>query len=370
MNAVVTDSDQQKHAEAEMKKEDTRISKFQCPKCSKICDDYRFDWGAVTLFRQNFKGARLTYILIDITSSMTFNLLKSITIDKKSSLPRITQTKEAIKQLLKEIAAAAGPIDQAILTTFDEKLTKPALIPLCNASDIAEESNLTRIDAIELSPRSRNTYFYTVLKEVYEMFERQPFLYIDLYVFSDGMDTSPKKNDKAYHAIIRGLNEKLGAKCHFMNCGSASEGFSVTAWLGDPEADCPLSGDVDEIKTHVKAIYKKDHARNLDLTSPTIHFRGKTLDIPLPVLDTFMTDAEAASIRKPRQNASSKDESLLINASFRRSNPNLKNINDYLAVLPSATRSRSVTGADSRSKSPDVFKIVTRNLNVRKIIKD
>ena len=65
------------------------------------------------------------------------------------------------------------------------------------------------------------------------MFERQPFLYIDLYIFSDGIDTSPKKNDKAYQAIIRGLNEKIGAKCHFMNCGSASEGFSVASWLGD-----------------------------------------------------------------------------------------------------------------------------------------
>ncbi|CAF1497726.1 unnamed protein product, partial [Adineta steineri] len=172
LNEVVSYSEQQKHSEAEMKKKNTKVSEFQCPKCSKICNDYRFDWRAVTLFRQNFNGARLTYILVDITSSMTFNLLKTITIDKKSSLPRIIQTKEAIKQLLKEIAAAAGPLDQAILTTFDDKLKKPALIPLCDAIDVANVSNLNRIDAIELSPRSIHTYFYTVLKEVYEMFEQ------------------------------------------------------------------------------------------------------------------------------------------------------------------------------------------------------
>ncbi|CAF1471563.1 unnamed protein product [Adineta steineri] len=369
LNEVVSYSEQQKHSEAEMKKENTKVSEFQCPKCSKICNDYRFDWRAVTLFRQNFNGARLTYILVDITSSMTFNLLKTITIDKKSSLPRIIQTKEAIKQLLKEIAAAAGPLDQAILTTFDDKLKKPALLPLCDAIDVANVSNLNRIDAIELSPRSIHTYFYTVLKEIYEMFERQPFLYIDLYIFSDGIDTSSKKNDKTYQAIIRGLNQKIGAKCHFMNCGSASEGFSVAAWLGDADVDCPLSGDIDEIKTQVKAVYKKDHAKNVDGNSTTIRFRGKTLDVPLPKLTTFMTDTEAASIRLSRQKLSSKDESSLTNTTNRRSNPNLMHIEDYLAALPPQTRSRSVTATDCRSKSPEIFKIVTRNLSAKKLNK-
>jgi len=46
-------------------------------------------------------------------------------------------------------------------------------------------------------------------------------------MFSDGFDRSLKKNDKIYQAIIRGLNEKIAAKCHFMNRGSASERFSV-----------------------------------------------------------------------------------------------------------------------------------------------
>ena len=134
LNEIVSYSDQQKHSEGEMKKEDTRVPEFQCPKCSKTCNDYRFDWRAVALFRQNFNGARLTYILVDVTSSMTFNLLHAITVDKKSSLPRIAQTKEAIKQLLIEISAAASPLDQAILTTFDDKLKKSALIPLCKAT--------------------------------------------------------------------------------------------------------------------------------------------------------------------------------------------------------------------------------------------
>ncbi|CAF0797848.1 unnamed protein product [Rotaria sp. Silwood1] len=368
LNELVTYSDQQKHSEAEMKKEDPKISEFRCPKCSKLCNNYHFDWGAVTLFRQNFTGARLTYILVDVTSSMSLNLLYNMTIEKKSSLPRITQTKEAIKQLLREIAAAASSLDQAILTTFDDKLKNPALIPLCKASDIDNESNLNLIDTIQLSSRSIPTYFYSVLKEVYEMFERQPFLYVDLYIFSDGIDTSPKKNDKAYQAIIRGLNEKIGAKCHFINCGLASEGFSVAAWLGDSDADCPISGGIEDIKTQVKVVYQRDHARNIDLSSTTIRFRGKTIDVPLPTSTTFMTDAEAASIRKPIQKkVTSKNEDLLINAVFRRSNPNLKSLIDYMPTLPSANRPRSSSATNIRSKSPDLFKIVTRNLAIRKL---
>ncbi|CAF3965991.1 unnamed protein product [Rotaria sp. Silwood2] len=368
LNEIVIYSDQLKHSEAEMKKEDTKVSEFRCPKCSKICYNYHFDWGAVTLFRQNFTGARLTYILVDVTSSMALNLLYNLTIEKKSSLSRITQTKEAIKQLLKEIAAAASPLDQAILTTFDDKLKNPALIPLCNASDIANESNLITIDEIQLSSRSIQTYFYSVLKEVYEMFERQPFLYIDLYVFSDGIDTSPKKNDKAYQAIIRGLNEKIGAKCHFINCGSASDGLSVAAWLSDREADCSISGGIEEIKTQVKAVYKRDHARNLDLTSTTVRFRGKTIDVLPPTLNTFMTDAEAASIRKPIQKkVTSKNEAMPLDSFFRRSNPNLKNFFDYVPILPSVNRTRSSSATDISSKSTDLFKIATRNLAARKL---
>ncbi|CAF0751553.1 unnamed protein product [Rotaria sordida] len=368
LNEIVTYSDQQKHAEAEMKKEDTKISEFHCPKCSKICNNYQFDWAAVTLFRQNFTGTRLTYILVDITSSMTLSFLNNITNEKKSSLSRIIQTKEAIKQLLKEIAAAASPLDQAILTTFDDKLKNPALIPLCNALDIANESNLIRIDEIQLSSRSVDTYLYSVLKQVYEMFEQQPFLYIDLYIFSDGIDTSPKKNDKTYQAIIRGLNERIGAKCHFMNCGSASLGFSVAAWLGDKEADCSISGDIEEIKTQVKTVYTRDHARNLDLTTTTtIRFRGKTLNVPSPTLNTYMTDAEAASSRKPKQKVISQDEGLPMNTFFRHSNLNLRNFFDYVPTLPSANRTRSSSAIDSTSKSSDLFNIVTRNLAARKL---
>lgn len=350
-----------------MRKEDTRVPDFQCPKCSKTCYDYRFDWRAVALFRQGFHGARFTYILVDITSSMTYNLLQAITVDKKTSLPRIVQTKEAIKQLLREIALAAGPLDQAILATFDNKLNRTATIPQCKAMDVADMANLNRVDGITLSSRSVDTHFYTVLKEVYEMLERQPFLYVDLYIFSDGVDTSPKKNDKAYQALIRGLNQTLGAKCHFMNCGSSSEGFSVAEWLGDPEADCPLTGDVSEIKTQVKSVYRKDHARHIDLTSTKTVVRGKTLHVPPPTLTTFMTDAEAASIRKPRPKEPIRDEPLLINSSIRRSNPNLKSIDDYLTVLPSASRSRSVTATEGRSKPTEIFAILTRNLSAKKL---
>jgi len=68
-----------------------------------------------------------------------------------------------------------------------------------------------------------------------------------------------------------------------------------------------------------------------------------------------MTDAEAALIRKSYAKVSPKDESLSLNSSLRNSNSNLKNLNDYLTVLSSATRARSASSADSRSKPPDIF---------------
>jgi hypothetical protein len=64
-----------------------------------------------------------------------------------------------------------------------------------------------------------------------------------------------QKNDKKYPAIIPILNEKVGAKCNFMNCASASEGFSVTTWLGDGEADFPISGGDNAIRTQITAAY-------------------------------------------------------------------------------------------------------------------
>jgi hypothetical protein len=90
------------------------------------------------------------------------------------------------------------------------------------------------------------------------------------------------------------------------------------------------------------------------------------LNIPTPTLNAFMSDTEAASIRKPRQRLSHTEESLLMSITFRKSNPNIKNFNDYLTVLPSA-RPRSATDTRNRSTSPTICKIVTRNLNVRKL---
>ena len=201
------------------------------------------------------------------------------------------------------------------------------------------------------------------------MFERQPFLYIDFFIFSDGIDTSPRKNDRAYQAILRGLSEKVGAKCHFVNCGSASEGFSVAGWLGDEEANCCISGGIAEIQSQVKVVYRKDRVRNPDLSPMTTRFRGKTLDVPLPTVEAYMTDSEAASIPKPRLHLSPNNQDGSINDSFRHSNPNLTDIEKYLNALPSATRSRSSTGLNVKSNVPEVYGILTRNLNARKLLK-
>ncbi len=95
-----------------------------------------------------------------------------------------------------------------------------------------------------------------ILNEVYEMLEREPFSYIDLYLFSNGVNTSRQKDDKKDHAIIRVLNGKIGAKYHFMTYALASEGFSVTTWLGDEEADFPISGGDNAMGTQITAAYQ------------------------------------------------------------------------------------------------------------------
>ena len=323
MNVVVSDSDRKKHSEAEIKKGDTIVPKFCCPKCKTICDNYIFDDNAVTLFRHSFIGARFTYILIDITSSRSFIFSSMITSNRKTSLSRIDQTKEAVKQLLIEIAEGAEEDDQAILTTFDDKLKNPELIPLCNAARIDQVSNLARIDTITLSPRSRQTHLYSVLKEVYELLERKPFLYVDLYIFSDGLNTSPNKDDTAFQAIIRELNEKIGTKCHFLDCGSRSEGFRLGAWIGDKEAYCPISGSKNEIKQQIKSMYKKDHPE----TSRNQH-------APSQMSTTYMTDAEAVSIRVPHRNISKKSENSSTDSSLQHFSTTASNIDTYLPALP------------------------------------
>ena len=78
---------------------------------------------------------------------------------------------------------------------------------------------------------------------------------------------------------------------------------------------------------------------------------------------------KAASIRKPRTKVSVKSETLPMNViRLSGSNPNLKHINDYLTVLPSAVSFTFCysTSADGRSKSPDAYAIITRRQTTRK----
>ncbi|CAF4088352.1 unnamed protein product [Rotaria sp. Silwood2] len=203
---------------------------------------------------------------------------------------RIAQTKEALKELLKQIANNSGPEDAAILTMFDDTLIKPDFIPECKARDIATNSNMDRIDAIELSKKTIKTHFYSSMKEIYERLEEKPFQYIDAYVFSDGIDTSPRKKDQSYQVITRRLHEKIGAKCHFMNCGSASSGYCVAPWLGDPDADCPISGNVDEIRAQVASSYGQHHLRGSARSPQTSAFSSS--------LQATMTNDELESLRK------------------------------------------------------------------------
>ncbi|CAF1396182.1 unnamed protein product [Didymodactylos carnosus] len=284
-------------------------------------------------------------------------LRSTMTSEKTSAVPRIVQTKEAIKQLLKEIAESAGPSDQAVLTTFDEKLIQPSLIPSCKAFEIADESNLARIDRIELSARSTNTHLYSALKEVYHFLEQQPFLYIDIYVFSDGLDTSSRKNDQAYQAIIHNLNEKLGVKCHFINYGS-SDGFSLADWLGEPEADCPISGSIDEIRAQMTSSYQKHHTRN-------------------PIMIKMSSRSPEDKLSNIPRNLSAAGEYSSTRSDLPRFGRNVQNedciprlhpvqIDDYLCNLPSANPSRSSSFIGNGLRPPEISVIATLPPGVRK----
>jgi hypothetical protein len=292
---------------------------------------------------------------------MQAKFLQSKASDNKLSNLRISKTKEAIKQLLKEIANGANAHDQAIVTQFDEKLH--TLIPLCEAGKIAEEPNLSRIDNIKLSNRSIRTYLYAVLKEVYEKLEQQPSRYIDLYIFSDGRDTSRMKNTKQFQALIRYLNETLGVKCHYMYCGSFSTDLSVTDWLGDKEADCPLSGDISAIQAQVKAQYKTDHVRNPSLAAMTVRTQANISEDVHSSENTLMTNMEAAKLRKPIKNLSATNESLPVNS-------DTIDIDDYLSKCSLANNSRAYISTSLKSKPPEIPCMATRNLPIRKLTKN
>jgi hypothetical protein len=177
------------------------------------------------------------------------------------------------------------------MTTFDKELIKPDFIPECSARGIATDSNLQRIDKIELSTRYVKTHFYSAMEDIYRVLEEKPRQYIDVYVFSDGLDTSSRKNDNSHQAIIRYLNQKVSAKCHFMNCGSAAHGYTLAALLGDPEANCPYSGSVDEIQAQITSSYKKHH--------PVLGSREYRSSRYHSSQGNMMTDQEIASLRKP-----------------------------------------------------------------------
>lgn len=349
LDTFVPVADQQKRQEAKERGENTTPLNFSCPMCSRICHDYYYDLSAVTLFRQHFTGARLIYVLVDQTYSMQSKSSSVRKIDRKSSLPRFGLTKVAIKQLLREIAADAGPSDKAIVAIFDEKLQNPALIDLCNAANIAQEFNFNRIDALELSPRSVKTNFYSVLTQVYEMLAQQPYLYIDLYLFSDGMDTSNKKNERKHQAIIRRLNEQIGAKCHFMNIGSTPQGGFVADWLGDPEVNCSLAGGKDEIERQVAAAFRQHHIMNPNL--PSRNLRANPLNEATPSANNYMTDAEVASIRRPARR----------HIAGHGFDENRISVDDYARNFPSATRcTHSNISYANNTNSSDAYGIVTR----------
>ena len=349
LEGLVSSSDRQKHDEVVENRKNLQLLKFCCPKCSEMCQNYRFDSEAVDLFRKNFTGSRYTYILVDKTSSM-------VSFSAKKDGSRIVQTKTAIKQLLKEIARFSGPHDLAILTMFDEELIKPDFIPECHARDIATASNLNRVDTFEMSSSFIGTNLFSAMHEIYAMLDERPFQYIDVYIYSDGLDTSSRKNDKTYQALVRGLNERVGAKCHFVSGALVSGGFSLGAWLGDPDADCPIAGIADEIQAQVTSYYRKQH--------PVLQKQHCVLRENQHSEETYLTNAERASLRKPKKEQSTTRENVILTSSQTSQNNGTHIESEPLKNL--VVPGQALGATSSKSDEPQISGLVTRNIRSRK----
>ncbi len=291
MDEIVSPEDHQKHYLAEVEKRKIRLPKFFCPQCQRPCHNYRYDWHAVNLFRANYTNSRYTFILVDIKSSIEAAFVQLTRDSSKGSHSRILKTKEAIKQLLREIADAAQFGDKAELAIFANKLIEPSLIPLCDAINIDKEINLNLIDQLRLGEVMGHNHLYAVLKKVYdEILAHQRSEYIDLYLFSDGVDTSPMKNHNSYRAHIRSLNEQLGVKLHLVNFRSFSNTSFMVDWLGDADTDCSISGDSKTIQAQIKAIYRKNHPRISNSASMTVGARTPASNVSWSLSGVIMAD--------------------------------------------------------------------------------
>ncbi len=83
--------------------------------------------------------------------------------------------------------------------------------------------------------------------------------------------------------------------------------------------------------------------------------------------NTYMADAEAASIHQLHPNVPRKDGTSPSNSPLSSSNQTAKILDDYLGRLHSFIDTHSATTTDSRSQPTDIFKIVTRTLQARKL---
>ncbi|CAF3477902.1 unnamed protein product [Rotaria socialis] len=268
LDRIVTDDDQKNYREADENKRPLLNLKFQCPRCSDPCTGYEYDDQEMDLYKRRFVRGRYTYMLIDKTSSMSASVLElksSKQLKGESKKTRFDQTKLAIKELLREIALHAGPLDKVEVNTFDKELAKRTLIPPCDAQNSNTIENQNQIDSINLSGVFVNTHFFEALSAVYDILDRRAYYTIQLYIFSDGNDTSDKPEDnESLRKLAKSLHEKLGVNCRFLACGISLTNINYLNfdWLVGRDNISVISGSAAMIRDQCALIYQQDRSGN------------------------------------------------------------------------------------------------------------
>ncbi|CAF1289986.1 unnamed protein product [Rotaria magnacalcarata] len=268
LDRIVTEDDQKNYREADENKRLLLSLKFQCPHCPNLCTGYEYDDQEMDSYKRRFVRGRYTYILIDKTSSMSASVLElksSKQFKGESKKTRVDQTKLAIKALLRETALHAGPLDKVEVNTFDKELAKPTLIPPCDAQNANTIENQNQIDSINLRWFYVSTHFFEALSTVYDLLDRRAYYTIQLYIFSDGNDTSDKPEDnESLRNLAKSLHEKLGVNCRFIACGisPANINYLNFDWLVGRNNISVISGGEGMINEQCARIYQQDHSKN------------------------------------------------------------------------------------------------------------
>lgn len=309
LDLVVDKNKQEIYREALVNNQPLPILEFKCPKCSLLCSGYQYDNAEMEDYKRNFIRGCYTYILIDKSSSMSVYFADQQSFENCKGEPRtrFEQTKEIVKQLLKNISKDAGSMDKFELNTFDENLTKPSVIPRCNAKQANNPENQERIDSINLQRYSVGTHFFETLMSVYDLLDRLPFHTIRLYILSDGKDTSKKSRDnERYCEYVQSLQGRLGVCCRVFYTGNESlnDIHSRFSWLVGREHMSIISGSRKMIHAECARICQEDYEAtkipsNSGRTSNRSNKKHSKSDGTFDAVPPMTSDGSALCINSP-----------------------------------------------------------------------